>query len=303
MIVKNRVRIRQLRVFLEVARQGGVVRAAEALHLTQSAVSRTIGELERVVGLPLFDRSQRGSKLTEAGQLLQRHATSGLAQIDMGVAMAGNRSNSTDVVKAGALPTVAGATFARVVRDFKRRFPQTTVHVASGTNAELLSKLRRGDVHFVYGRLAAAEAMRGLAFEHLYSEEIAFVAAPDHALFELEHVELADLGDHSVVLHQADTIIRNEIDRFLLEHGITGFGDVVETNLIELARALVIANGFVWIVPVGVIRQDLERGDLRRLNIFAPELQGPIGISTDPAIPQSAACETLINDIRVAAKA
>lgn len=278
------------------------MRAAEVLHLTQSAVSRTIGELEQIVGLPLFDRSQRGLKLTEAGQLLQRHVTSGLAQIDMGVAMAGNRSSSTDIVKLGALPTVAGVTFARVVRDFKQRFPQTTVHVASGTNAELLSRLRRGDLHFVFGRLATAEAMRGLTFEHLYSEEIAFVAAPDHRLFGLEHLELASLADHGVILHLADTIIRNEADRFLLENGITGFSDVVETNLVEFARVLVAENGFVWIVPVGVVQRDLERGTLRRLNIPAPELQGPIGISTDSAVPRSAACEVLINDIRIAAK-
>src|SRR3954467_104270 len=65
---------RRLRVLHEVARRGGVVRAAEALHLTPSAVSQQLAQLEREVGLALIDRSQRRVALTPAGRVLAAYA-------------------------------------------------------------------------------------------------------------------------------------------------------------------------------------------------------------------------------------
>src|SRR5712672_4233824 len=64
----------ELEVFLTVTREGRFSRAAEKMHRTQSAVSQTIRKLEQELGEPLFDRSSREGRLTDAGQVLQDHA-------------------------------------------------------------------------------------------------------------------------------------------------------------------------------------------------------------------------------------
>lgn len=66
--------LRVLRYFLEVARQGNITRAAEALHVTQPTLSRQLQDLEKELGAPLFIRSKRRIELTEAGLFLKARA-------------------------------------------------------------------------------------------------------------------------------------------------------------------------------------------------------------------------------------
>ena len=73
-MLDHRIRIRHLRCFLETARLGSLSAAADAMNVSQPAASKTIRELEEVLGKPLFDRSHRRLSLTAAGRVFQQHA-------------------------------------------------------------------------------------------------------------------------------------------------------------------------------------------------------------------------------------
>ena len=104
-----RLKLRHLRCFLEVARLGGVAKAASALNMSQPAATKTIQELEAILGVPLFDRSRRTLSLTTTGELFRLHAANGMAALWQGVQVAAQVS-AVDMVRIGALPTVSTST-------------------------------------------------------------------------------------------------------------------------------------------------------------------------------------------------
>src|SRR5690606_33921454 len=105
-IIDPRIRLRHLACFLEVARLKSVVNAASALGISQPAASKTVQELEELLGAPLFDRTRRRLTLTPFGEVFHRHAATSLAALRQGIDAARN-SAAAPMVRVGALPTVS----------------------------------------------------------------------------------------------------------------------------------------------------------------------------------------------------
>ena len=107
-MVDSRIKFRHLQTFVEVARQKSVMKAAELLHVSQPAVTKTIRELEEVLGVAVFERDGRGIKITRYGEVFLKHAGAALTALRQGFD-AGSPALSGDAapVRIGALPTVS----------------------------------------------------------------------------------------------------------------------------------------------------------------------------------------------------
>src|SRR4051794_18970412 len=105
-VLDNRVRLRHLRAFLEVARHDSIGRAALRLNISQPAVTKTVQELEQILGTALFHREGRRARLTAAGEAFLPHAGQALVAIRRGVE-AVSSGDSGPPIRIGALPTVA----------------------------------------------------------------------------------------------------------------------------------------------------------------------------------------------------
>ena len=99
--------IHLLRAFSTVVRFGGVSRAAEALHLTQSAVSKQIQELEKWVGVPLFERERKRLSLTPAGERYERAVRALLGQLEAATLELITSDDSRGALHLSSLPTFA----------------------------------------------------------------------------------------------------------------------------------------------------------------------------------------------------
>lgn len=84
-MIDSRVKFRHLQTFVEVARQKSVMKAAELLHVSQPAVTKTIRELEQVLGVDVFERDGRGIKITRYGEVFLRHAGAALTALRQGL--------------------------------------------------------------------------------------------------------------------------------------------------------------------------------------------------------------------------
>ena len=107
-MIDRRIKIRHIQAFVEITRQGRMNRAAEALYLTQPAMSRTLKELEEIVGQPLLIRSRAGVTLTPQGKVFLHFARMSLAALRQGfdgVAQVERRGRS--LLSVGLLPSVA----------------------------------------------------------------------------------------------------------------------------------------------------------------------------------------------------
>ena len=300
-MIDERINFRHLRCFVEVARLNSVSEAAGRMNLAQSAVSRTIADLERIVGIRLLDRSRRGSFLTEEGRVFHDLVAPSLAHIRSAFSVVDPRVHATEVLAIATLPTVSVRMLPDVLMRFQRLHPDTTVRVLEGRNVDLLDRLRRGEIALVLGRLAGADAMQGLAFEQLYKEQIICVVSPGHPLDVARTHPAPDILAHPIIAHPPGTIVRDELDRKLLSAGLGNLKGLVETNSMSLARSLALCAEHVWIVPEGMVEPDLRAGTLQRLNVTDWDLLGAVGVSTNPKAPPGSSAQALLHEIRIAA--
>ncbi|WP_037340278.1 pca operon transcription factor PcaQ [Saccharospirillum impatiens] len=277
----ERIKQRHLHCFQEIVRQGSLVKAATELAITQSATSKTLSELEEIVGERLLDRNRGGIALTPAGEIFHRYTSASLTAVRQGLELiAQQRQDARRAVLVGALPNAAADILPPAIVGFKADHPEVPIVVRTGTNRQLLQALRVAEVDFVVGRLAQPGEMMGLQFEHLYFEKLCWVARNDHPLFSETDFHPKQMVGYTQILPPSDTVIRPEIDSFLISRGFSNLKDTIETLSPEVGRHCTAISDALWIVPYGVIKQDLASGALRELPVDLSSTRGPVGIST-----------------------
>ncbi len=142
-VIDARVKFRHLLTFVEVARQKSVVKAAELLHVTQPAVTKTIRELEEVLGVAVFEREGRGIKITRYGEVFLRHAGAALTALRQGLdSVSQELSGGGPPIRIGALPTVSTRIMPGAITLFLKEKTGTCIQIDTGENAVRLEHLR-----------------------------------------------------------------------------------------------------------------------------------------------------------------
>lgn len=295
----QRIKFRHLQTLLEVARQRSVGKAADALAITQPAVTRTVRELEQILGVALLEKEGRGIRISHFGEVFLKHAAESLAAVQRGVdTLAQAMKFEGPPLRIGTLPTASASFMPDAVAEFLASGTGSKVTIASGENRTLLNSLRLGELDLVVGRLAAPELMTGLFFEPLYSEEVAVIVAPDHPLLARRNFTLGALASYTVLMPSKGSVIRPYVDRLLLSNGIPELPDTLETVSDSFGRAFVIRHKAVWFISRGVVADDLSSGRLAALDIDMRETRGAVGFTTQAGVEPSAALSLLKQTIR-----
>ncbi len=141
--------LKTLRYFLAIAREGNIARAADALYVTQPALSRQLKNLEEELGVKLYRRGSRGIELTKRGQLLKRRAEEIVELVDKATeeCSAAETETAGDVF-VGVGESYAARFLARAIRNVRDRYPQIRFHVYDGNEEDLADRLDRGVLDF-----------------------------------------------------------------------------------------------------------------------------------------------------------
>jgi LysR family pca operon transcriptional activator len=297
-LIDYRIKFRHLQTFLEVARQKSVVKAADILHVSQPAVTKTIRELEDALGVAVFERDGRGIRITRYGEVFLRHAGASLTALRQGIdSVSHELSNDVPPVRVGALPTVSNRIMPRAMTLFLQEETGSRIKIVTGENAVLLEQLRVGDLDLVVGRLAAPEKMTGFSFEHLYSEQVVFAVRAGHPLLDSPGSIFASLPRFPVLMPTRGSVIRPLVEQLLIANGVGQIPTQLETVSHSFGRAFVRSSDAVWIISQGVIYSDLVEGLLVALPVDTSETMGPVGLTlkTDcvPSTPQAILMQTI----------
>lgn len=302
MNIDTRIKFRHLVCFLEVARQRSFAKAADALAISQPAVSKTLKELEEILDASLFDRGRSGTRLTAAGIGFMRYAGPCVQALRDGVNSLRSGEHDAGQVRVGVLSTVESLLMPEVVRRLHGRHGALIVSMATGPSAYLLAKLRVGDLDLVVGRMTDSPDIQGLSFEHLYSESMTLVVRPGHPLLDADLSDLGQLSDYPLVLPLAGTTIRQHADSLFVQCGIAQSRQRLETLSTPLGRGYVLASSAIWVVPQDAVRLDVNRGELVELALGIQEPGGSVGICRNPTLPQPMAAEWLSDMVREVAE-
>lgn len=270
------IKLRHIRAFLDIAAAASLSQAAERQGVTQPALSRSLAELEALLGQPLFARQGRRLVPTDAGRLFRIHAEAGLKALEAGAAAIGPTATGGRI-RVGCLPTVAGGLFPRVALRYRTARPDILLCIETGPHAHLLQRLRDGSIDLVLGRLPTAAEMSGLAFEHLYEEEIILVARIDHPLAGRPAAEVVTRAP--LVLPPEGAIIRRPVEDYLASLGLTAPRAAFETVSPAIGRGLILGSDAVWFISRGVVAETLAAGELAVFPTGAGFLSGAVGIT------------------------
>jgi DNA-binding transcriptional LysR family regulator len=300
-VALSRIRLRHLSCFVVVAQERTLARAAERLHLSQPAVSKTLAELEGLAGRRLVERSRAGAQLTQAGEQFLRYAVDVTQALEAAAAALDQTGTPRiQTAQVGALPTVAGGLVAQAIARVCRRRPQAGVEVRTASNPDLLAALRSGEVDFAVGRMAEPAMMQGVSFELLYAESLTIVTRPEHPLLASggRSVSPFALLDYPLVIPGAGTVPRHHAEGFFEAQGIALPLGCTETQSVSVGRALALLSDAVWITPQHAVQLDIDRGWLRRLNVPVPGSAEPIGLLCRSGSTPSELAGQLIDALR-----
>lgn len=302
LVVNNRLRMRHIRCFLTIAEKGSVTAAASILNSSQPAVSRSLNELESIIGEKLFSRAGRGLALTPAGTRLRRHFETAVSELEAGTRVSANTSDRPKV-SVGMLPNVIRTVANNAAAAFKAREPDVDLVLHWADVQGLIARLHNGRIDLLLGRLLGLEHMTGVSFEHLYAEPLIFVVNPHHPLSrDPERATLSSIEDELVIVPLSDTIIRRELDKFLTARGLDRFSRTIETVSFEFIRSFLATQRAVACLPLGAVRQELEDGRLVRLGIHGEELVSSVGISYATGRSLSRQAQRFADDVRQVAR-
>ncbi len=301
-LFKSRIRLRHLDCFVTVAQERNLGRAAARLKLTQPAVSKTLSELEEIVGARLLERDRQGARLTRDGETFLAHAIPVLDALDAARGAVGaQQAAQAETVFVGALPTVAPDLLPPALRQFRTLYPNAKVTVQTAANAPLLQMLKSGEVDFVLGRMADPQMMIGLAFELLYMDPLVLAVRPGHPLAATGKASLQRVAEFPAIVSSRGTIPRHSTESFLQSHGLKVPPNCTETLSVSVARRLCAQSNSVWFTPLGAVRDDLQGGTLVRLPVATEGSEEPVGLLLRSEGSRSAPAEELIRILRAAA--
>lgn len=294
------IKLRHIRLFLQVADLGSLTAAGRAAGLSQPAVSKSLSELELMLGAALVQRQGRRLVLTPQGEAFRRHAREGVAALNA-AARAVRPDAGQEVLRVGLLPTVSTRFFPELTAQFLAEEPGTRLAIETGAQPYLLQKLRDRQIDLLIGRMPVAAEMAGLDFEHLYDEPIVAVLKTGHPLARAPLAEI--LARVPVVLPTRDAVIRRTVDDYLAALGLADLRPAVETSTLALGRGIVLASDAVWFISQGVVEAELALGQMTQLPLGAAYLSGAVGMTRPAAGQMPAALTRLIRLARAAAAA
>jgi len=239
-----------LRAFLSVVRLGSVGRAAEELHVTQSALTRQIHRLEADVQVPLFVRHAAGMSMTTQGAALERYASLLVTEAENAVReMDALRGMRKGLVKIGSVASALESIVPAAVNNLLLECPGLQVRIVEGMDAELAVALIKGDIDLAVSFSMDESDELEMISASGWQDGCHFVAARNHPLRERGNLAFSDLVDAKWVLPPRRMGPREEWQQAFVRNGYTPPAVSVETHSVGAIRTLVAHAGFLSWLP------------------------------------------------------
>ena len=215
------VSVHQLRLLVAVVEHGGFSRAAEALGLSQPAVSHQLKALSTAVGLPVVEIVGRRVELTQAGELLHAHAQRIVAEFEAaGIALDELSGLRRGRIRIAGDTTVAIYVLPDLLGDFRREHPDVELSLGVDNRRGLYDRLVANEADFIVsGRLWPDTAVP-LAAEPFLGNELIAIASPHHALVGRASVTLAELAREPFIVREPGSGTRETVDEALEQAGV-----------------------------------------------------------------------------------
>ncbi len=273
---KNEVELRQLQYFVHVARKQHVTRAAEELHVAQSAVSRQIQLLEEELGIELFIQKGRNLHLTSVGKLFLSRIEHVLTDLDKAVKEVHEFLDPEwGEIRVGFPHSVVLHLLPAVVSKFKKEHPHVKFRLRQGTYNSLIRDISNGEIDLAFIS-PFPENNEHVIGETLFTEELFAIVPQSHELAEHQEIRLEQLKDDPFVMFGLEYSLRPIVMNACNEAGFTPKIEF-EADETDTIRGLVAAGVGVSLLPEMAL---LGRSDFQpsKVRISEPKVTRTVGL-------------------------
>jgi DNA-binding transcriptional LysR family regulator len=278
-VLRSNIKLRHLQLVVALDEFRHLGRTAEFLSVSQPAVSKMLAEVERMLGLTLFDRSTRGTEPTSSGQAMVRFARSVLADYERTRdEIAAEASGAAGRTRVGSMVVALPVLLAGAVKLLKQKSVLATVMVEEGDLTHLLPKLRLGELDLFVGRLEPGYSAPDLVTEALFNEPMVVVVKPGHALTAKKKPDWNDIANMPCVLPPPWASLRVKIEQTFYKYGLNPPVDIIETSSFLALNTFVQQRDAAGFLARSVGMHFQKEGLLKVLPITVPIELPPIGM-------------------------
>lgn len=262
----NLPKINQLKNLRAIIQHGSIRAASQATHQTQSAMTRSIQELEKIVGVALLDRSARGVLLTDMGRLFEPRMSMVLNELERAVdELQQKESASHGVVMFGCSHLPAFSIMPGVIKRFQLRHSQAKLTVIEGQLSELLTSLRLGRLDFFIGIITPDIALHEFCDEPLSIVRFGVIAQKEHPL--VKSTSLKELRNAKWYLPTASAGFFSLIEGIIFPYGKGAECSVLFGDSTTIAEQLILTEGYLSIGPQSMLDIPYLKGKLSLINV------------------------------------
>lgn len=279
--------LKQLEAFVVVADLGSLSRAAVALDVAQSLVSRNLAQLESEWGDRLFERTGRGVVLTDFGRHVKPEIALLLAQAErLQQVVKESAGTLAGTVHIGVLPSMSRQLLPLLFADLKEKAPAVKLHVTEGFSGSLDQQLGSGLLDMVIVNRYGAASGRGE--DVLAVVDTFLVGKPDHFEGEGEALDFRELAGLPLVLPSTPNGLRSTLDNLSREQGVV-LNIVMEVDTLTAMKDVAISGHALTILPVLAIKEEEHTGALKGIRIEKPAIKRTISLGFTRQRPLSKA--------------
>ena len=290
------VKLELYRVFKEVAEAGNITAAAQALYISQSAVSQSVKQLETELQVRLFSRSPRGVTLTGEGQLLYDYVRSALTLLQTGEdKLSQTRELLMGNLVIGASDTVTSWFLTPYLEAFHREYPGIRLKITSGRSQKVLSLLKSGAVDIAF---ASSPADPGnLNTWPCFDTHAIFVAGSSYAC-DFHHIySLEEIAAFPLILLERKASSRLFLENYFLQNGLK-LNPEIELS----SRGLLVSLAKIGLGVAGVTREFVQKyldsGEIQELQTSFSIPSRTVDMCTLRDVTPTAAAERFMNLIQ-----
>jgi DNA-binding transcriptional LysR family regulator len=248
--------LRHLRTLEAIARHGSFTRAAEELHLAQSALSQQVRRLEAELGVEVLRRTSRQVDVTPAGQVVLDYARRVLSEVD---GLQSELQQLTGVlsgrVSIGAMWPTGNFHLPRVLGQFHELHPGVEIHMIEDTADRMLDMLRTDELDLAFASVDPDRLGDEFAATVLFEEQILVAVAPGHALAERDHVTFDELAGETLIAYRDGSELRRRLEWAMGESGVMPRNSFYCTEMAAV-RALASHGLGVAVLPQSIVAQE-----------------------------------------------
>jgi DNA-binding transcriptional LysR family regulator len=279
---------------LAVIEEGSLGKAAQRLHISQPALTKSIQRLEEHLGVRLFERDSRGMKPTLYADSLQGYAKAacaGMAEAEGRIRSL--RSGTEGVIRVAAPPLIATEFLPRPLVALSDERPNLKIEVIS-QNKSLFTDLLEGQFNIVVAMLYDELPWEGLTKHWLFDDRLVLAMRAEHPMARRKNLRLADLLEEKWVFTAGDTWSNRRVRLYFEQSGLPLPRARMESRNPAILKAVIASSDHVGIISRLGVERELKSGALISLDLDSQMMQRPIGIVQREIEPTSPAIKSFI---------